>query len=373
MGRGHALRQGSHLRAGRRPAGTAACPSAARPTCRAAAPTAATAATAATSCCSATTPCATCSRSSAARTSAPTRAPRRGRPAPRRRRARTSSSACRRARRSPPRTARCTTSTTPGPARRRRPRRQRRARQQALRGLHPPGAALRRARPAGQEGWLDLRLKLLADVGLVGLPNAGKSSLLARLTRAAPKVAGYPFTTLEPVLGTLEGEDRQLVVADIPGLIEGASQGAGLGHEFLAHVERTRLLVHVLDLAPLDGSDPEANFATVERELAEHDARLAGPAADPRAVQGRPRAAPRRRRRPPPPGARALGEAVPVVVTSAATGQGLDELRGRAAAPRAAAGAGRPRPRTTWPSTASSARPRGAASRWSAWARAPSA
>jgi GTPase len=129
---------------------------------------------------------------------------------------------------------------------------------------------------AGEEGWIELALKLLADVGLVGLPNAGKSSLLARVTRAAPKVAGYPFTTLEPVLGTIEGDDRQLVLADIPGLIEGASEGAGLGHDFLAHVERTRLLVHVLDLAPLDGSDPGANHATVERELERHDPRLAG-------------------------------------------------------------------------------------------------
>src|ERR671931_593513 len=122
----------------------------------------------------------------------------------------------------------------------------------------------------GEAGWIELRLKLLADAGLVGLPNAGKSSLLRRLTRAAPKVAGYPFTTLEPVLGTLEGDDRQIVLADIPGLIEGASHGAGLGHDFLAHVERTRLLVHVLDVAPLDGSDPEANFAAVERELHAH-------------------------------------------------------------------------------------------------------
>ena len=95
------------------------------------------------------------------------------------------------------------------------------------------------------------------------------------MTRAAPKVAAYPFTTLEPVLGTLEGAERQLVIADIPGLIEGASDGAGLGHDFLAHVERTRLLVHVLDLAPLDGSDPLANHATIEAELRAHDPRLA--------------------------------------------------------------------------------------------------
>src|SRR5947207_6005461 len=126
----------------------------------------------------------------------------------------------------------------------------------------------------GEEVWLTLRLKLLADVGLVGLPNAGKSSLLARLTRAHPKVAAYPFTTLEPALGTLDHGDRQLVIADIPGLIEGASGGAGLGHEFLAHVERTRLLVHVLDLAPLAGSDPPANFETVEEEIAAHGAGL---------------------------------------------------------------------------------------------------
>ncbi len=127
----------------------------------------------------------------------------------------------------------------------------------------------------GDEGWVELRLKLLADAGLVGLPNAGKSSLLARLTAARPKVAGYPFTTIDPVLGTIETDDRQVVVADIPGLIEGATDGAGLGHDFLAHVERCRLLVHVVDLAPLDESEPRANHAAVEAELRGHGAGLA--------------------------------------------------------------------------------------------------
>jgi GTP-binding protein len=177
----------------------------------------------------------------------------------------------------------------------------------------------------GDEGWVDLRLKLLADVGLVGLPNAGKSSLLSRLTRAAPKVADYPFTTVEPVLGTLESEDRQLVIADIPGLIEGASEGAGLGHDFLAHVERTRLLVHVLDLAPLDGSDPRDNWVTIERELEMHDRRLAAlprvlalSKADLVTADAAARAAESWRER--------LGDDVPVIVTSSATGTGLDEL-----------------------------------------------
>jgi GTPase len=119
----------------------------------------------------------------------------------------------------------------------------------------------------GEEGEIELHLKLLADVGLVGLPNAGKSSLLARLTRADPKVADYPFTTLEPNLGTIELDDRQLVIADIPGLIEGAAEGAGLGHEFLAHLERCRLLVHLVEVAPAEG-DPESNYRAVRSELA---------------------------------------------------------------------------------------------------------
>jgi GTP-binding protein len=179
----------------------------------------------------------------------------------------------------------------------------------------------------GEVRHLELRLRLLADAGLVGLPNAGKSSLLARLTRASPKVADYPFTTVEPVLGTLEADDRQLVLADIPGLIEGASRGAGLGHEFLAHVERCRLLLHVLDLQPLDGSDPVENHATVERELREHGGGLAEL---PRILclsradlvpEERAAAAAEEWRR------RLEASATPVVVTSAATGQGLDELR----------------------------------------------
>ena len=179
----------------------------------------------------------------------------------------------------------------------------------------------------GEERWIELQLRLLADAGLIGLPNAGKSSLLSRLTRAAPKVADYPFTTLEPVLGTLEADERQVVVADIPGLIEGASDGAGLGHEFLAHVERTRLLVHVLDLAPADGSDPIANFRTVEEEIAAHGAGLerlprilALSKADLVPAEVATAAAAEWR-------ARLATEARAVVVTSAATGIGLGDLR----------------------------------------------
>jgi GTP-binding protein len=179
----------------------------------------------------------------------------------------------------------------------------------------------------GEEGTIELRLRLLADAGLVGLPNAGKSSLLARLTAARPKVASYPFTTLDPVLGTIEADERQLVVADIPGLIEGASDGAGLGHEFLAHVERCRLLVHVLDLAPLDGSDPLENHPAVEAELSGHGAGLEelprllclskADLVEPEVAE---RAAVEWRQR-------LGGQVLAVLVTSAATGQGVEELR----------------------------------------------
>src|SRR5204862_5718191 len=124
----------------------------------------------------------------------------------------------------------------------------------------------------GEEAVLELRLKLLADAALVGVPNAGKSSLLARISNARPKVADYPFTTLAPVLGTVDAPDgRQLTVADVPGLIEGASEGVGLGHEFLAHLERTRLLVHVIDAA--DG-EPAQRYGAIRRELSAYGAGL---------------------------------------------------------------------------------------------------
>ncbi len=125
----------------------------------------------------------------------------------------------------------------------------------------------------GDESELELRLKLVVDAALAGFPNAGKSSLLRRISNAKPKVADYPFTTIEPVLGVVDGPDaRQLTVADVPGLIEGAADGAGLGHEFLAHLERARMLVHVLDASE---PDLEARFAAVDRELATYGAGLA--------------------------------------------------------------------------------------------------
>src|SRR5438105_10304138 len=124
----------------------------------------------------------------------------------------------------------------------------------------------------GEEAELELHLKLLADAALVGQPNAGKSSLLRRISNARPKVADYPFTTLSPVLGTVDAPDgHQLTVADVPGLIEGAAEGIGLGHEFLAHLERARLLVHVIDVA---AGDPAEQLRTIDHELAEYGAGL---------------------------------------------------------------------------------------------------
>jgi GTP-binding protein len=166
-----------------------------------------------------------------------------------------------------------------------------------------------------------LELKLIADVGLVGMPNAGKSTLLSRLSRARPEIAAYPFTTKHPNLGRVQIDlDRAFVMADIPGLIEGAHAGAGLGHEFLRHIERTGILVHLVEPEPIDATDPIANYRTIRGELEEYSADLAArqeiavvTKADlPRAEEVR----------------RQLAELLQrdVLLISAVTGQGLNQL-----------------------------------------------
>ncbi|MDP9374692.1 MAG: GTPase ObgE [Chloroflexota bacterium] len=176
----------------------------------------------------------------------------------------------------------------------------------------------------GRERWVTLELKLIADVGLVGHPNVGKSTLLAAMSAARPKIADYPFTTLEPNLGVVDLDDATFVLADIPGLIEGAAEGVGLGHEFLRHVERTRLLIHVLDgSGGLEGRDPLADFATINEELAAYGA---GVADKPQIVAINKIDVPEARERLPALRKALGGRAVATLGISAATGEGVQEL-----------------------------------------------
>jgi len=179
----------------------------------------------------------------------------------------------------------------------------------------------------GQPGdgrWLRLELKLLADVGVIGFPNAGKSTLVSRVSAARPKIADYPFTTLQPSLGIVRVDvDRSFVIADLPGLIPGAAEGKGLGHQFLRHTERTRLLLHVLDLDPQTGRDPLDDLRVIDEELARYSASLAE---RPQIIVPNkidlPEAAARLKT------VERFGAAhdLPVVPISAATGQGIAEL-----------------------------------------------
>jgi GTPase len=182
----------------------------------------------------------------------------------------------------------------------------------------------------GEGRWLKLELKLLADVGVIGFPNAGKSTLVARLSAAKPKIADYPFTTLAPALGIVRLDDeRSFVIADLPGLIPGASEGRGLGHQFLRHTDRTRLLVHLVDLDPSNGRDPVEDVGVINAELSAYSESLAG---RPQIIVANKVDLPETEMR-----RRALevfcaGVGLPFVAISAATGAGLAGLRARLAA-----------------------------------------
>jgi GTP-binding protein len=176
----------------------------------------------------------------------------------------------------------------------------------------------------GQERRLRLELKLVADIGLIGQPNAGKSTLLSRLSAAHPKIAPYPFTTLQPAVGIVDTDSYvRFTVADLPGLIRGAHEGRGLGDEFLRHIERTRILVHLVDAAPADGSDPVEGYHAIRGELQQHSAALAAKpeivAANKMDLPGAEEGLERLQ-------AELNGEVVPI---SALTGQGLPELTAR--------------------------------------------
>lgn len=178
---------------------------------------------------------------------------------------------------------------------------------------------------AGEERWLWLDLKLLADVGLVGLPNAGKSTLLSKISAAKPKIADYPFTTLTPVLGMSSWDDYDFVVADVPGIIEGASTGSGLGLDFLRHIERTRVLAHVIDASGLSGSDVTSDYETIGRELNAFSPALS---TRPRVIVASKRDLAAATDEDPLPAIRAIAkrDGLELFEISAATGHGLKEL-----------------------------------------------
>ena len=195
----------------------------------------------------------------------------------------------------------------------------------------PSHRAPRRAEPGGkgEARWIRLELKLLADVGVIGFPNAGKSTLVSRVSAAKPKIADYPFTTLHPTLGLVRVDERRaFVIADLPGLVPGASDGKGLGHRFLRHTERTRLLIHLIDLDPSTERDPVEDYRVIEKELEAYSPELG---ARPRIVVGNKIDLPGAEARRDALEAFCVGAGLPFLAVSAVTGQGLSELMGTVA------------------------------------------